>query len=230
MNKKNTSGLFALIACCYLLLHAGASILWAQRAAASIGLFENHTDVGTVLHPGSVQYDASKGTYTISGSGENMWSSTDDFQFVWKKASGDVSLAADISFVGTGGNPHRKAVLMIRQSLDAGSVYADVALHGIGLTALQFRAENGAVTQEVRASVTSPKRLRIEKRGDYFYMFLGEGSELHYAARSPRLHLKAPFYVGIGVCSHDKDRVEKAIFSNVDLETSSPSASTHPAR
>jgi TolB protein len=53
--------------------------------------------------------------------------------------SGDVALSTDIEFVGSGGNPHRKAVLMIRQSLDADSVYADIARHGNGMTALQFR-------------------------------------------------------------------------------------------
>ena len=55
-----------------------------------------------------------------------------------------MALAADISFPEPGGNPHRKAVLMIRQSLDAGSVYADVALHGVGLTSLQYRDAQGA--------------------------------------------------------------------------------------
>jgi TolB protein len=74
---------------------------------APVGMFEGHGDVGTVLHPGSVEYNASKGTYTIAGSGENMWLSTDDFQFVWKKMSGDVMLTADISFVGAGGNTAR---------------------------------------------------------------------------------------------------------------------------
>ena len=63
-----------------------------------LGIFEDHADVGTVLHPGSVEYDASKQTYTLSGSGENMWFAADAFQFVWKKVSGDVTLTADISF------------------------------------------------------------------------------------------------------------------------------------
>ena len=63
-----------------------------------LGIFEDHADVGTVLHPGSVEYDASKQSYTLTGSGENMWFATDAFQFVWKKVSGDVTLTADISF------------------------------------------------------------------------------------------------------------------------------------
>src|SRR5579871_5360530 len=106
----------------------GALLLCSDslRSQTSVGLFENHTDVGTVLHPGSVNYDAAKGSYTISGSGENMWSVADAFQFVWKKVSGDISLSAYISFRTKTGNEHKKAVLILRQSLDADSVYADV--------------------------------------------------------------------------------------------------------
>ena len=49
------------------------------------GIFEAHGDVGPVAHPGSVAYDATAGTYTVRGGGENMWFSTDAFHFVWKK-------------------------------------------------------------------------------------------------------------------------------------------------
>ena len=113
-----------------------------------------------------------KRTYTISGSGENMWLAADAFQFVWKKISGDVTLTADISFLTKTGNEHKKAVLMLRQSLDADSVYADVALHASGLTSLQFRDEKGAITHEIQSNLSAPKRLRIAKRGDYVYMSL----------------------------------------------------------
>ncbi|HUI43329.1 MAG TPA: hypothetical protein VL523_15300 [Terriglobia bacterium] len=227
MDRRRFAGLGALAAG---VLWAGtaANRLQAADAGAPIGVFESHGDVGTVLHPGSAVYDASKGAYTVAGSGENMWFGADAFQFVWKRVSGDVTLTADVGFVGTGGNPHRKAVLMIRQSLDADSAYADIALHGVGLTSLQFRDEKGATTHEVQASASAPKRLRIEKRGDYFYMFLGEGNDLQLAAGSPRITLQGPFYVGIGVCSHDKDVVQKAVFSNVSLETPAPAASGAP--
>ena len=110
---------------------------------STVGIFEGHGDVGSVLHPGSSDYDATERTYTLTGSGENMWFNSDNFQFTWKKISGDMALTADISFVGDGGNAHRKAVLMIRQDLDGDSVYADVALHGDGLTSLQYRDAKG---------------------------------------------------------------------------------------
>jgi Tol biopolymer transport system component len=215
------------LACVFVLGFAARKGAWPQpenvTAETPIGLFEGHGDVGAVLHAGSVEYDAGKRSYTISGSGENMWLATDGFQFVWKKVSGDVTLTADISFVGKGVNEHRKAVLIVRQSLDADSAYADVALHGSGLTSLQFREEKGVATHEIQASVSAPKRLRIEKRGAYFTMSLADADgKFHLAGGSTRIALKEPFYVGIGVCSHDKDVVEKAVFSNVELKGAAP--------
>jgi len=201
-----------------------ACILWSAvaplRTNAAIGIFESHADIGTVLHPGSVDYDASKRSYTLTASGENMWFASDAFQFVWKKISGDATLTADISFLGTGGNEHRKAALMFRQNLDANSAYVDIALHGNGMTALQFRSETGALTREVISNIPAPKRLRIVKRGEYVYMSLGgEGDTPHLAGGWLRIPLQGSFYAGIGLCSHNKDVIEKAVFSNVDLVT-----------
>ena len=188
-------------------------------AAQQLGIFENHQDVGTVLHPGSAQFDAAKGAYTIAGSGENMWFGVDDFHYAWNKVSGDVALTADIAFVGTGGNPHRKAVLMIRQTLDGPSVSVDIAVHGSGLTSLQFRDVKGANTHEVESNVSAPKTVRIEKRGEFFYAFVsGKDGKMQPAGASTKLAITGDFYIGIGVCAHDKDAVEKAVFSNVRLE------------
>jgi TolB protein len=196
-----------------------------EEPERKVGVFEASGDVGTVLHAGSVEYDAAKGTYTIAGSGENMWFGKDAYQFVWKKTSGDVALSADIAFVESGGNAHRKAVLMIRQTLDEDSVYVDIARHGNGMTALQFRTEKGGLTNEVESPNWGPAHLRIEKHGAYATMWLArEGGELKIAGASPRIELKEPFYVGIGVCSHDKEAVEKAVFSDVKLTALKPTA------
>jgi len=207
---------FLIMACSFVFLSANPGR--AQNASAPLGIFEGHADVGAVLHPGSVEYDAAKRIYTMSGSGENMWSVADAFQFAWKKVSGDITLTADISFASAGGNEHKKAVLIIRQSLDADSVYADVALHASGLTSLQFRDKKGAATREIQSNLSAPRRLRIAKRGDYFYMALAaDGGDPKIAGGWLRIPLQGTFYVGVGVCSHDKDIVEKAVFSNVEL-------------
>jgi len=191
---------------------------WAQKSEA-VGVFEGSGDIGKVAHAGSVAYDAAKETYTVAGSGENMWFAEDAFQFTWQKASRDVTVTADIAFVGEGKNPHRKAMVMVRQSLDADSAYADVAVHGNGLTSLQFRDEKGAVTHEVQTIMNAPKRVKIEKHGAYFTMWVaGEDGKFALAGASPAIELKEPFYVGIGVCSHEKDVVEKAVFSKVHVK------------
>jgi TolB protein len=209
-------------------LVSSASAVPPKDAAGTVGIFENHGDVGSVLHPGSVEYDAAMKTYTISGSGENMWAVADAFQFVWKKFSGDVTLTADIGFLTRTGNEHKKAVLMLRQSLDGDSVYADVALHASGLTSLQFRDEKGAVTRQIEAQASAPRRLRIAKRGDYVYMSLGtEDGDLKIAGGWLRIPLAGEFYVGLGVCSHDKDVVEQAVFSHVEL-AAAPAATGSP--
>ena len=199
----------------------------AQAASEGIGIFESESDIGSVTPPGTLAYDASQHVYTISAAGENIWSTVDAFHFAWKKVSGDVSLTADMNFPETKGdpNPHRKTVLMFRQTLDADGVYADAAQHGSGLTALQYRAARGATTQDIELNIASPRRLRLEKRGDTITMFLSMGNEpLHQVGASIKLHLEGPFYAGIGVCSHNKDVVEKATFANVELKAMTHSA------
>jgi TolB protein len=194
-------------------------------ARAQLGLFTSDADIGTVLHPGSATFDAARHTYTITGSGENMWFGTDAFHFVWTKMSGDVSLSADISFVGAKGNEHRKAALLIRQSLDPGSKYVDAARHGNGLTSLQFRDTSGVDTHEVESDISAPQRVRIEKRGNYAYLFVsGADGKLEPSGAAIRVDFTGDFYVGLGVCSHDKDVTETAIFSNVVLEKPQPTS------
>src|SRR5580700_2988508 len=232
MVRKRIVGSISLspysLGCIVAFVLSPACLLRAQTAPPALGLFQNHADIGTVSHAGSAQYDAVHNGYSLTGSGENMWFTSDDFQFAWKQVSGDIALTADIAFPEKGGNPHRKAVLMIRQSLDADAVYADVALHGDGLTSLQFREARGSITHEIQSNLSAPHRLRIEKRGDVIYIFVArQASEpLRPSGASIKLHLEGSFYVGIGVCSHDKNAVEKAVFSNVEITT--PAASTAP--
>src|SRR5437870_104895 len=140
--------LFVALALCLLV----AALAGAQEP---VGIFESHSDVGTVLHPGSSTFDAAKHIYTLTGSGENMWATADAFQFAWKKMSGDIELSALVRFFNSGGNEHKKAVLIFRQSLDADSVYVDIALHGNGLLALQYRDKKGGTTRQIKSGSPS---------------------------------------------------------------------------
>ncbi len=199
-----------------------------QASDKALGQFQGQGDYGTILLPGSGHYDAAKGSYTVSGSGANLWFGVDDFHYVWKKISGDVAFSADIDFVGEKGNAHRKAVLMIRQSLDPHSVYADVARHGDGLTSLQYRDATSANTHEIETYGKGPHRVRIEKRGDYAYVSIPDANgNMAPSGAAIRVSFSGDYYIGIGVCSHDEKVLETAIFSNLQIEPLSP-ASTQP--
>jgi WD40 repeat protein len=184
-----------------------------------LGVFEANDDIGNVKYPGSVLFNASDNTYTVSGGGTNMWFNSDELHYVWKEMTGDVSIAADIEWVGKGGDPHRKACLIIRQSLDTSAAYVDAAVHGDGLTSIQYREVRGDITREVQSNVSGPKRVRIEKEGDYISMSIAYGQgELKSSGGTFRLPFKEPFLIGLGVCSHNNDTIETAIFSNVIVE------------
>lgn len=185
---------------------------------SALGLFEKHGDIGAVLKTGAVEYDAQAQSYLVAGGGENMWFDKDALHYVWKRVSGDVALAADIRWIGSGGNPHRKACLIIRQSLGPDSPYADAALHGDGLTSLQYREERGGPTREIQSNVAAPRRVSIEKVGDYIFMSVARENEaLHAAGGSFRIKFNEPFFIGLGVCAHDNNALEKAVFSNVEI-------------
>jgi hypothetical protein len=202
-----------------------------------IGIFEGQSDVGSALVAGGASYDASTGSYTINSAGYNIWYTRDEFRYLWKRMSGDVSLAADITFPDPKGYGDRKAVLVIRQSLDDDSKEAIVALHGLGMIQLALRPEKdvrvkdmeyriggrgrpGGVSADSLVPVMA-RRIGIEKRGDSFALFVSlEGEPMHQFGPPIQLHLDPPFYVGLGFCSHLPTTSDTAVLSNVVLENS----------
>lgn len=184
-----------------------------------LGIFTNESSVGQTPPGCKAHYDAASGEYRITGGGENVWGAADAFYFVWKKASGNMTLTADVHFTGTSAAEHRKAMLMIRQSLDPGSAYADAVSHGNGLTSLQFRGTAGEQTYEIFTQVPEPARLRLVRHGSAFTMYAGKpNEELKPYGPIDFVRMKDPVYVGLGVCSHVATTIETAVFTNVKLE------------
>jgi hypothetical protein len=201
---------------------------------APIGIFQGQSDIGSALVAGSAAYDARTKQYTIQSAGYNIWYTRDEFRFLWKKMSGDVSLAADVAYPDPNGFHDHKAVLVIRQSLDDGSREVMVALHGAGMIHLAQRPETNASVSDMEYRIGSrdganpavlvtinAKRIGIEKRGDSFTLFVSQNGEpMHQFGPPMSLHIDGPFYVGIGFCSHLPDKSETAVLSNVVLANS----------
>lgn len=208
----------------------------SRTEMAKIGQFDGQTDVGGALVPGSSSYDAGTNTYRITSAGYNIWYTRDEFRFLWKKMSGNISLAADIDYPDKAGFGDRKAVLVIRQSLDDNSKEAIVALHGEGMIHIAWRPDAGQRIKDVEYRVGSrgglpggkspdslvpaiAKRIGIEKKGDQFQLYVSLFGEPMHAWGAPiSLHIDGPFYVGIGFCSHQPVTLDTALLSHVVLE------------
>jgi hypothetical protein len=201
----------------------------AITLAGSVGPFEGQTDIGKPARVGSARLDPDSGTLTIAGGGGNMWFTSDSFHFIWAKVSGDFVLSSGIGWLGSGGNAHRKACLIVRQDLTPGSAYIDVAVHGDGLTSLQFRETAGGMTREIQLPQKQPGRVGLERQGDTFIARVpgsDPGGKLVPAGAFMRMAFSGPVYVGLGVCAHDDAALEAAKFTAVALERKTGASGT----
>ncbi len=192
------------------------SVAGQQSSGTSLGLFRQTADIGTTK-PGSATYSAATGSYRVAGGGADLWGSEDDFRFIWLPVVGDATLEADISFPAEDVVPKEKAMLIFRQSTAPDAAYADLALHGDGHIALQFRKADGAKTEDLTATERNSRHLRLERHGNQFTASLGPNASEMTTVLSTDVAMHGPILSGLGVCAHDADGLHSAIFTNVKL-------------
>jgi TolB protein len=208
-----------------LALLVAAARVGAQPAgvpAAPLGDFDAQSDVGTVRRAGSATYDARYGEYVIAGSGQNMWAGRDDFHYVWRRLTGDFILTARARLVGVGVEAHRKLGWSVRASLATDAPHVTAAVHGDGLTSLQFRRVAGGTTEEQRSAVSAPAVIQLERRGGTYFMSVARYGDTLSTVQVSGVSLGDTVYVGLFVCAHNDTVVERGAFSNVRV--------TKPAR
>jgi len=183
-----------------------------------VGQFENSSDVGGPLVPSTASYDPASKTYTISAAGYNIWYQRDEFHYLWKKMSGDVSLAASVQWSSMDDFHDRKVALVIRDSLDDDSREIVAAQHGNGMVHIAWRGEKTGLmtdishrsarqpapgTMEKGQQAIHPTRFGIEKKGDAFQLWVSwQGEPIHPEGAPVPFKTSGPFYVGISFTSH----------------------------
>lgn len=185
--------------------------------AQKIGVFENQNDVGKILHPGSGTYNASTGDYILSGSGTNIWFIHDDFHYVWKKIKGDFILQARGKLIGKGVEEHRKFGWMVRANLDSSSAMIAATIHGSGLTSLQYRKAPKTNVEEKQFTISGPDVIQLERKGNQYIMSVAHFGEPFVTEQITDVDLGDDVYVGLFICAHNKDVVEKVKFDNVRI-------------
>jgi Tol biopolymer transport system component len=198
-----------------------AAIVFMSQPAMSqsndLGEFERGDDIGNPQLAGSSSYNAEGQEYMLAGAGANMWDSRDECHFVWRRMKGDFILRSNFEFVDEGAEPHRKLGLMIRTSLDADSPYVDVAMHGSGLVSLQFRKTKLGTTEQFAAPIVGAKVIELQRKGNRYTMRVAWASEPFAKPRAVDVDLGDEVYVGLFVCSHNAEVMERAKFWNVRI-------------
>jgi TolB protein len=205
------------------LLHLSLLVLSVSFVTAQpLGEFNGFTHVGSTDKKGTTQYNEVDQEYTIEGASGNMWFDRDDFHFLWKKMKGDFILTAQVEFLSTGVDPHRKVGWMVRHSLEANSPQLNGVVHGDGLTSIQYRRSPGGQTEEVKSERQSPDVIQLERRGSTYALSVARFGEPFSITRLEELALGDEVYIGLFLCSHNEQAVEKAVFRNVRVVVPAP--------
>jgi regulation of enolase protein 1 (concanavalin A-like superfamily) len=185
--------------------------------SANLGVFTNSGDVGAPAIRGATEF--ANGQYRITGAGANMWAKQDQFQYVWREMSGNFTSTATLKFLGEG-NEHRKAGIVVRQSLDTDAAYADVVIHGNGMPGLQWRSRKGEDTNTFDLPFDGPGtfQIRLVRNGVRIYMYMAKDGAPLKEIMHTEVSFQGPVMVGLGVCSHDPAKAETAVFSDVSVE------------
>lgn len=191
----------------------------ALAQSRNLGAFTNSGDVGGPTKKGSTEFDASKGQYRITGAGANIWAKEDQFQYVWREMPGNLAVTATMQFLGEGA-AHRKAGIMLRQTLDTDSPYVDIVIHGNGMPGIQWRNTKGDTTNAVDFPFDGPAKykLKLVRQGSSITVSIAkDGAELKELGHT-QVPLGSPILVGLAVCSHTADASDTVVFSDVSVE------------
>lgn len=208
-----------------LFFYAGGT--FAQSVSgqtAAIGIFTNAADIGKPKNAGSSSFDTETQTYLLKGSGYNIWFNRDEFQYLYKKISGDFILTANFEFVGEKGNGHRKIGWMVRESADEAAASVNAVVHGDGLVVMQWRRLRGAYMRDPQDEIFYPKKavyqvVQLERKGKQMTMRVANpGEPLQEVGSQEMADLADSVLAGLYICSHDENVVEQAKVWNVRID------------
>ena len=164
-------------------------------------------------------------TYTLNGSGYNIWFNRDEFQYAYKKIKGNFTLTAHFEFEGSGKEAHRKIGWMVRESLADTAVHISAVAHGDGLTVMQWRVKTGMNMRDPEDEIRAPEQkkysiIQLQRKANNFTMRIAEkeGDPFIVVGEHEMSNMPDEVLAGIFICSHNPDVIETAKISNVHIE------------
>jgi hypothetical protein len=183
-------------------------------------------DVGNTNLAGSASY--ATGTFTVSGSGADIWGTADAFQYVYQPLSGDGQLVARVTGVQNT-NGYAKAGVMLRASTAAGAADVILDVRPGGSIELMSRASNGGATTFIAGGTqAAPAWLKLTRNGSTITGFVSANGSTWTSIGSTTIAMSGPV-IGLAVTSHDRAQLNRSTFDNVSVTTSGGSSPPPPA-
>jgi len=187
---------------------------WTEEDVMELSLWF----IGRPAYAGSFAEEPA-GTYTITGSGTDIWSSFDEFHFAFKILSGPGAIIAKVDSVENT-NDWSKAGVMIRNTLEPGSEHAMMAVtpgNGVWF-GWRNTASKDSYSQK-QTGIVAPHWVKIERdiSGDFRAYHSANGSTWEVLGVSQNIQMSRDVYIGLALSSHDADSTCKAVFSNVTI-------------
>jgi hypothetical protein len=171
-------------------------------------------DIGSVGAAGSA--GESSGTFTVAGSGSDIWNAADSFRFAYTTLAGDGAIVARVTAVENV-NAWTKAGVMIRQSTAAGSAHGSMFVTpGKGL-AYQRRLSSGASSLSTSVPGTAPEWVKVERSGGELIASVSNDGASWTEVGRDAAPLSGTVLAGLAVTSHDNTRIATATFDNVSV-------------
>ena len=172
-------------------------------------------------YPGSVGsfVEGPAGTYTVTGSGTDIWGNLDEFHFAYKMLTGAGSIIARVESVENT-NGWAKAGVMVRETHDGGSKHAFACVTPANGVAAQGRTDTDAASFNTNeGGITAPYWVKLERSisGLFTVSHSADGSSwLPVAGAVPeKISMSSNAYIGLALTSHEADQSCQAVFSNV---------------
>jgi hypothetical protein len=158
----------------------------------------------------SVAVTETGGKMTLTGDGTDIWNNTDDFVYAYKTLNGDGTIVARVVNIGVGTSTWAKAGVMIRDSLDGGSMHAIMAITantdgtaGNG-GSFQYRAatDGGSANLDSSVVVAAPYWVKLERFGDTFTGYHSADGSSWSLVGTFDVVMSGSVYIGLAVTSH----------------------------
>ncbi|MHC4207910.1 MAG: PA14 domain-containing protein, partial [Planctomycetota bacterium] len=161
--------------------------------------------------------EAPAGTFTMSGSGTDIWETADEYHFAYKMLTGVGSIQARVLSMD---NTHdwAKAGVMIRETLDPGSVHASMVVTPASGVSFQRRIlTDGSSSNTDTAGIVAPYWVRVERdfAGNFMASSSTNGSTWTPLGTPESIPMGTNVYIGLAVTSHDAALTCQAVFTNV---------------